>query len=108
MGSHWRDGRGPAFPGARADRVADRLARDTLPRVPLLGPPPLSFNPLRRLSGDLLTERRVEVPFPPGEMAFSIRRTRAFATYPLPLLLDAYERFGPVFTLPVLHDLSVV
>jgi hypothetical protein len=73
----------------------------------LVGPAPISCNPLRRLVGDLVAERRTEVPFPPGEKWFSIRRTRAFALYPLPLLLDAYERFGPVFTLRVLHGNSV-
>jgi cytochrome P450 len=30
-------------------------------------------------------------------------RTRRFAEEPLPMLLDAYERFGPVFTLRLLH-----
>jgi len=63
----------------------------------LVGPAPLSFNPVRRLSGDLLAERRTEVPFPPGGTWFSVRRTRGFALHPLPLLLDAYERFGPVY-----------
>ena len=73
----------------------------------LVGPAPMSFNPMRRLSSDLLAERRVEVPFPPGETWFSIRRTRGFALYPLPLLLDAYERYGPVFTMRVFHGNSV-
>jgi cytochrome P450 len=76
-------------------------------RMALVGPAPISFNPLRRLASDLLAERRTEVPFPPGEKSFSIRRTRGFALYPLPLLLDAYERFGPVFTMRVFHGNSV-
>jgi cytochrome P450 len=67
----------------------------------------MSFNPVRRLSKDLLDERRVEVPFPPGETWFSIRRTRGFAHDPLSLLLEAYERFGPVFTMRVFHGNSV-
>jgi cytochrome P450 len=73
----------------------------------LVGPAPISFNPLRRLASDLLAERRTEVPFPPGDTRFSIRRTRGFALYPLPLLLDAYERCGPVFTIRVFHGNSV-
>src|SRR5438270_7753743 len=73
----------------------------------LVGPPPLSFNPVRRLTGDLLAERRSEIPFPPGETSFSLRRTRAFAANPLALLLDAYERFGPVFTMRIFHGNSV-
>jgi cytochrome P450 len=71
--------------------------------MPLTGPPPISFNPLRRLGADLLAERRAGAPFPPGETSFSIRRTRGFTLHPLPLLLDAYERFGPVFTMRVFH-----
>jgi cytochrome P450 len=67
----------------------------------------MSFNPVRRLAGDLLAERRTEDPFPPGETWFSIRRTRGFALDPLPLLLDAYERFGPVFTMRVFHGNNV-
>ncbi len=73
----------------------------------LVGPAPISFNPLRRVTSDLLEERRTEVPFPPGETRFSIRRTRGFALYPLPVLLDAYERYGPVFTMRVFHGNSV-
>jgi cytochrome P450 len=73
----------------------------------LTGPKPISFNPLRRLTGDLLAERRAEIPFPPGETSFSVRRTRGFALNPLELLLDAYERFGPVFTMRVFHGNSV-
>jgi cytochrome P450 len=73
----------------------------------LVGPPPMSFNPVRRLSADLLCERHTEVPFPPGEKWFSVRRTAAFASDPLTLLLDAYERFGPVFTMRVFHSNNV-
>lgn len=73
----------------------------------LIGPEPISFNPWRRLTGDLLAERRTEVPFPPGDTSFSIRRTRRFADYPLPVLLDAYERFGPVFTMRIFHGNTV-
>jgi cytochrome P450 len=73
----------------------------------LVGPAPISFNPVRRLASDLLAEHRADVRFPPGEKRFSIRRTRGFALYPLPLLLDAYERFGPVFTIRVFHGNSV-
>jgi len=71
--------------------------------VALVGPEPISFNPVRRLAGDLLNERRTPVPFPPGDTSFSIRRTRRFAEYPLPVLLEAYERYGPVFTLRIFH-----
>ena len=73
----------------------------------LVGPEPMSFNPLLRLTADLRAERRTEVPFPPGETSFSLRRTRRFADCPLPVLLEAYERYGPVFTLRIFHGNSV-
>ncbi len=61
------------------------------------------MNPLRVLLADLHDERHAEVPFPPGETRFSLARTRRFANDPLAVLLEAYERFGPVFTLRVFH-----
>jgi len=70
-------------------------------------PRQLAYNPFVRLAADLLAERRTEVPFPPGEPLPSVCRTRAFAGNPLRLLLDAYERFGPVFTLRIFHANSV-
>jgi cytochrome P450 len=73
----------------------------------LVGPSPISFNPLHRLASDLLAERRIEVPFPPGDTSFSIRRTRRFAECPLPVLLDAYERHGPVFSMRIFHGNGV-
>jgi cytochrome P450 len=44
------------------------------------------------------------VPYPPGDTSFSLLRTKRFADDPLPLLLESYERYGPVFTLRVLHS----
>jgi cytochrome P450 len=73
----------------------------------LVGPEPISFNPAQRLLGDLIAERRTEVPYPPGETSFSMRRTRRFAQYPLAVLLEAYERYGPVFTMRIFHSNSV-
>jgi cytochrome P450 len=69
----------------------------------LAGPPPVSMNPLRKLAADLRAERRAALPFPPGDTRPDLQRTRRFAREPLPLLLDAYERFGPVFTLRIFH-----
>jgi cytochrome P450 len=72
--------------------------------VALVGPPPLlNSKPLSVLLNDLRDERSATVPFPPGETRFSLARTRRFANEPLPLLLEAYERFGPIFTLRVFH-----
>jgi cytochrome P450 len=71
----------------------------------LVPPPPLEARPLRRVVNDLRIERAAdaEVPFPPGEHAPSLRRTRRFNVAPLPVLLEAYERYGPVFTLRIFH-----
>jgi cytochrome P450 len=73
--------------------------------VALAGPPPLrQVSPLSVLLSDLRDERSATVPFPPGETRLSMTRTRRFARDPLPMLLDAYERFGPVFTLRLFHS----
>jgi len=72
--------------------------------VALTGPPPLrDSNPLGVLLRDLGDERSASVPFPPGETRVSLARTSRFAKDPLPMLLEAYERFGPVFTLRLFH-----
>ncbi|HXB66533.1 MAG TPA: cytochrome P450 [Solirubrobacteraceae bacterium] len=66
-------------------------------------PPPKPFNPFAVLLDDVRKERASKVPYPPGDTSFSMARTRRFAQDPLPLLLDCYERRGPVFTIKVLH-----
>src|SRR5271157_3916727 len=70
----------------------------------LVGPPPLlGRSPLWVIVEDLRGERAAEVPFPPGETRFSLSRTRRFAEDPLPILLESYQRFGPIFTLRLFH-----
>ena len=64
----------------------------------------LDRSPLRVLLDDVRSERRARVPFPPGDTRFSLPRTRRFAEEPLEMLLESYERFGPVFTLRLLHS----
>jgi cytochrome P450 len=72
--------------------------------MPLTGPRPLRpFNPFAVMVHDVRAERANEVPYPPGETSFSMARTRRFASEPLELLLECYERYGPVFTVRVLH-----
>jgi len=72
--------------------------------VALVGPPPLlDSNPFATVLGDLREERSATVPFPPGDTRVSLARTRRFNDDPLPLLLEAYERYGPVFTLRLFH-----
>ncbi len=70
----------------------------------LLGPPPPKpFNPFAVMVDDVRKERASTVPYPPGDTRFSMARTRRFAHDPLPLLLECYDRYGPVFTIKVLH-----
>jgi cytochrome P450 len=52
---------------------------------------------------DIRAERANRTPYPPGETRFSLARTRRFATEPLDLLLECYERHGPVFTIRVFY-----
>jgi cytochrome P450 len=81
--------------------------RDRLASMSLQGPPPVSFNPLRVLARDVRAERALAEPFPPGETRPSLRRTKHFARDPLGMLLESYERFGPVFTLRIFHANTV-
>jgi len=67
-------------------------------------PPPISYSPLRRLAVDLVDEVRAGRDFPPGSTNFSLGRTHQVAHDPLPLLLEHYERFGPIFTMRLLHS----
>ncbi len=71
----------------------------------LAPPPPVPTGVATRLLHDLRVERAAEreVPFPPGDTTPSLARTRRFNDDPLPVLLDAYERYGPVFTLRIFH-----
>jgi cytochrome P450 len=72
--------------------------------VALVGPPPLlNSRPLSVLLSDLRDERAASARFPPGETRFSLARTRRFAEDPLPMLLESYERYGPIFTLRLFH-----
>ena len=64
-------------------------------------------NPLQRIVADLVRERRSPAPYPPGDTSPSARRTMQFVREPLPLLLDAHERHGPVFTLRIFHHCVV-
>src|SRR4051794_24544965 len=71
--------------------------------VALAGPPPmLGSNPFAVMLEDIRSERAGS--FPPGETRFSIARTRRFANEPLEMLLEFYERYGPIFTLRLFHS----
>jgi cytochrome P450 len=64
----------------------------------------LNSNPFSVMLQDLRDERWSGIPFPPGETHFSIPRTRRFAGEPLEMLLENYDRYGPVFTLRLFHS----
>jgi len=70
-------------------------------------PPPVSPNPLVLMWQDWRADRRANVPFPPGDMNVSIARTRRLDRDPLGLLLESYERYGPIFTLRIFHHNAV-
>jgi cytochrome P450 len=70
--------------------------------VSLTGPPPVSTNPFVRVAADLRAELRAPASYPAGDAMPSVRRTHRVITDPLGLLLDAYERHGPVFSLRIL------
>lgn len=71
-------------------------------------PPPLEHeNPLLMVASDLRRQRSPDVPYPPGDTDFSLKRTMRFSEDPLPILLNAYERHGPVFSLRIFHGLVV-
>ena len=71
--------------------------------VPLERPKEMSANPARRVAEDLAAEWRGRGGFPPGFTDFSLARTHQAAHDPLPMLLAAYEEFGPIFSLRLLH-----
>jgi cytochrome P450 len=73
----------------------------------LTGPAPVTHSAVAKIVKDLRHEGRNPEPYPAGETSFSMRRTRRFATDPLPVLLEAYTRYGPVFTLRILHGNTV-
>jgi cytochrome P450 len=66
-------------------------------------PPRLTANPVLRVANDLRSEWRGRGAYPPGPSDFSLSRTKQAASDPLPLLLAAYEEFGPIFSMRLLH-----
>jgi cytochrome P450 len=70
-------------------------------------PAPADPSPIGRLYRDVRDELRTRDPFPPGLSDFDVGRTLKMARDPLPILLDSYTRFGPVFSLRILHGMNV-
>jgi cytochrome P450 len=66
-------------------------------------PPPVPGGVLERVRSDMRWQRAARGKFPPGELSFSMRRTREFEREPLPLLLRLHEQFGPVFSMRLMY-----
>jgi cytochrome P450 len=73
--------------------------------VSIAGPLPRTTNPLIRIRDDLAAERRAvrRIPLPPGPKGWSPARDLRARRAMLDLLLENYERYGPVFTLRTFH-----
>jgi cytochrome P450 len=70
-------------------------------------PAPLETRVSRALLQDILDDRAISEPFPPGLSMLGFAKTRQMARDPLPILLDAYERLGPVFSMRIMHRRQV-
>ncbi len=95
-----------ASPSALSSADASPTSAHTAPSAtPSLAPPPLRHeNPFKILLQDIADERGATVSYPSGDTSFSLKRTKRFMDDPLPLLLDCYERYGPIFTIRILHS----
>jgi cytochrome P450 len=69
-------------------------------------PEPMETGLLARIADDVRRERRIRrrSRLPPGSTAPSWTHTRRIISDPLGLLLDHERRFGPVFTIRLLHE----
>jgi len=69
-------------------------------------PGPMEIRLFARIADDMRRERRVRrrAALPPGSTGFSWTHTRRIISDPLNLLLEHERRFGPVFTLRLLHE----
>jgi cytochrome P450 len=70
-------------------------------------PAPIATNPVSIVAGDFLDEWRARGRYPPGPLDWNLRRTLRFTSDPLPILLPLYERYGPIFTVRMMHQPQV-
>ena len=70
--------------------------------VPMAQPTPVTTHPIGRIVFERRVERGLAAPLPPGGTGFSLRRGMRFLDDPLGLLLEYYDRYGPVFSLRLL------
>ncbi|HLH66005.1 MAG TPA: cytochrome P450 [Solirubrobacteraceae bacterium] len=69
-------------------------------------PPPMTLGLVARIAEDIRRERRIRrrASLPPGSTAPSWQNTKRIISDPLGLLLEHRQRFGPVFTIRLLHE----
>ncbi len=79
----------------------------TVDHTTVAPPAPISSNPARVLTSDLISQFRRRHAFPPGPKDFDARRTRQFTHDPLPILLELYEQYGSIFSVRILHRRTV-
>jgi retinoid hydroxylase len=79
-----------------------------IPNRPITAPhpEPMEQRLLHRIGDDIRRERRVRrrAALPAGSLAPSPTNTRRIISDPLSLLLEHQRRFGPVFTIRLLHE----
>jgi cytochrome P450 len=76
--------------------------------MPLEAPAPVRHtHPLAVMAGDLRLEWANRSLYPPGETDLSVARTKRFVEDPSGVLVDAYERFGPMFTLRIFYGKTI-
>jgi cytochrome P450 len=85
-----------------ANETVSSAAPEAAP-TPVARPPQMSSSPVDRVVGDLVVEWRGRGLYPPGPKGRAVTRTLQMARDPLPIMLGAYEEFGPIFTLRLLH-----
>jgi cytochrome P450 len=72
----------------------------------LTNPPPLKHSNIFAVTASEIADEWVNrAPYPPGETSFNLARLKSFTSSDSvrELLLDCYERFGPVFTVRLSH-----
>ena len=67
-------------------------------------PAPIATNPVSIVAGDFVDEWRARGRYQPGPLNWDLRRTLQFTHDPLPILLPLYERYGPIFTVRMMHQ----
>jgi cytochrome P450 len=74
---------------------------------PVERPAPIRESGLLRIARDVRDELTAPGRFPPGPVDFDLGRTLRMVRDPLPILLSAYERYGPVFSVRIMHGRQV-